>query len=42
MKRKKTIMKKIDILKEEISKQRQKQINKINNIEQTTNHKLHK
>lgn len=42
VKRKKTIMKRIDILKEEISKERQKQINKTNYIEQTKNHKVHK
>ena len=42
VKRKKSIMKRIDILKEEISKERQKQINKTNYIEQTKNHKVHK
>ena len=42
VKRKKTIMKRIDILKEEISKERQKQINKTSYIEQTKNHKVHK
>ena len=35
-------MKRIDILKEEISKERQKQINKTSYIEQTKNHKVHK